>query len=176
MTFLRLAPVLCVSVVAACSPTLNWRDAYPDGSAVRLSFPCKPATRSRDVSLAGKQAVMRLHSCVAGVATFALTVLEIADPTLLPGSVDALKLAAIQNIDATSTSRTPFSVKGMVPAVAAEKLTSVGRLPDGSTVQQNTVFFVKRTQIYQATILNKTDHRLDADAVDTFFDSIAFVR
>ncbi|MDB5819293.1 MAG: hypothetical protein JWQ11_2933 [Rhizobacter sp.] len=118
---------------------------------------------------------MRLHSCVAGDATFALTVSDIADAALVSKSLDALKQSAIRNIDATSTSRTMFSLKGTAPAVAAERLASVGRLPDGSAVLQNAAFFVKQSRIYQATILSKADHRLEADAADTFFDSIVFV-
>lgn len=160
------------AVLTACSPTLNWRDAQPEGSAVRLSFPCKPASRSRDVVIAGKPVAMQLHSCDAGDATFALTVADVADPALVAPILAGLKLASARNIDATSTLRAHFSIKGMTPSGEDERLMSVGHLPDGSGVRQEAAFFTLGTRVYQATILSKADRRLEADAADTFFGSV----
>jgi len=40
----RLAAVLmtAMALLAACSPTLNWREVRPEGTRLALLLPCKP--------------------------------------------------------------------------------------------------------------------------------------
>lgn len=176
MTPLHPGLAVFALLLAACSPTLDWRDSRPEGSGARLTFPCKPASRAREVLLADKRLPMRLHSCDAGDATFALTVVDLPDPSSAPAVVAALKQAAMGNIDATSLSAAAFTAKGMTPSPAAERVVADGKLPDGSAVRQEAAFFTAPSRAYQATILSKPGKRLAPDAADTFFDSIELAR
>jgi hypothetical protein len=178
MTFVRPLLLLVVCVVCACSPTLNWRDTQPEGSGLRLTFPCKPASRVRELVLAGQPAAMHLHSCDAGDATFALTATDLTDPSFVAAALGALEQSAVLNIDAApaSTTRAAFSAKGMTPSPAAQRLVLQGHLPDGTPVRQEAAFFSSGLRIYQATVLSKSSRPLAADAVDTFFDSIVVAR
>ena len=47
-----------------------------------------------------------------------------------------------------------------------------GRLPDGRRIVEHAAFFARGLRVYQVTMLGES---LDAEAIDTFFDSIKVV-
>jgi hypothetical protein len=57
----------------------------------------------------------------------------------------------------------------MTPNPLAQRVRVDGRFPDGTQVRQELLFFVKGTVVYQATVLGA---RVDASAVDTFFEGL----
>ena len=65
--------------LAACSPTFNWREVRPDGTALSLLLPCKPDKAERSVPLGGKPTELLMLGCDAGDATFAVAVADIGD-------------------------------------------------------------------------------------------------
>ncbi|MBE0548915.1 MAG: hypothetical protein IH627_14965, partial [Rubrivivax sp.] len=50
-------------LLAACSPTLDWRDVRPAGSGVTLLMPCKPVVQERSLPLAGAPVRLSLQAC-----------------------------------------------------------------------------------------------------------------
>lgn len=154
----------------ACSPTLDWREVRPDGSAARLMFPCKPASHARQVTLAGAAVEMSMFACTAGQATYALAFADMTDPARVTPALAELSRAASANLRAEGPpSAVPLRVPGMTPNDQATRLQIAGRLPDGRRVQEHAAFFVYGTRVYQATLMAE---RPDAEALDTFFGAL----
>ena len=158
------------TAVAACSPTLDWREARPDG-AVQLMFPCRPRHQERSVALAGAQLPMRMHACSAGGSNFALAALDVAEPARVTPDLAALRTQVLVNLAAVATDERPLTLAGATPNPASARLHVVGKRADGSRVVADLAFFVKGLTLYQASVVGSDDTRGRA-AVDTFFDAI----
>ena len=99
MQFLILA-VCALACLPACSPTFNWRDIRPDGTALSLLMPCKPDKAQRVVPLGGVPAELMLLSCDAGGVTFAVSVADVGDPSKVPAALAQWQNATLANIKA----------------------------------------------------------------------------
>src|SRR5688572_32294616 len=73
------ALLVSVSIVAACSPSLNWREVRPEATGLIAMLPCKPDKGSRTVPMAGRQVALAALSCDTAGATFALLSADIQD-------------------------------------------------------------------------------------------------
>ena len=160
-----LASMAIAAGLAACSPTLNWREIQPEGSELFAMFPCKPDRFARSVPLAGSRVEMRMSSCVADGATYAVAYASVADPAQVSAAITELRAAAAGNIAGVATEMGPVSVPGMTPNPSARRVALKGRGTDGAPLQEQAVFFVKGLRVYQASIVGP---RVDAEAADTF--------
>ena len=109
-----VSAVLAVAL-AACSPTLNWREARPEGSGVALMFPCRPDHQERKVSLGGAMLPMRLDSCSAGGGLFSLAALDVADPARVTPELAALRAQLLANLAGAATEQRPLALAGATP-------------------------------------------------------------
>ena len=156
-------------VLAGCTPTLDWREARPEGSAARLWFPCRPASHARTVRLGGDQVEMAMYSCASGGAVYALSFADIKDPAKVGAAVDDLSVAVQSHFQQVeSAASQPAAVTGMTHG-RATTWRLAGRLRDGRPMQERTVLFSHGTRVYQATMLGAS---LDAQAQEMFFDAI----
>jgi hypothetical protein len=167
----RLALLLALSsALGACSPTLDWREARPEGSQARLMFPCRPASHARRVALAGTTVEMTMVACTAGDTVFALTFADLGDPIRVGPALDELGRslqAALR--PAQGAASQPVSVVGMTPQPQSAQWRLAGQLPDGRAVQERAALFSYGTRVYQATMLGP---RLDAETQETFFGAL----
>jgi len=168
----RLCAAACLAL-AACTPSLDWREVRPAGGGVLALFPCRPSQDERTVPLAGVPAKVALQSCQAAGATFALSVTDVQDPTRVAATIDALRTAAGGNLGGAPVVGAAAAVAGMTPNPLAQRVRVDGRFPDGTAVREELLFFVKGTVVYQATVLGA---RVDPSAVDTFFDGLKLGR
>ena len=163
-----------LALLVGCSPTLDWRDWRPAGSGLALSLPCKPTPQSRKVQLAGQTVQLALHACSAGGQTWALAYADIGDPTKLGLALAELRESAADNVGATSRQvLTPLAVPGATPHPDSGRWALVGKLPDGTAIQEELAVFVLGTVVFQATVLGTA---LPAEAVATFFESLQVPR
>lgn len=173
----RSVPVLLLLalVVAACSPTFDWREARPaDGLSVL--FPCKPAQHTRQVALGGSPQPMSLSSCGAGDLTFAVSVVDAGEPAQVTALLQTLRTALVGNLSGAVPAEArseDAKVSGATPHPLAQRLMVRGRRTDGSAIEAQAQFFCRGTQVFQATVLGS---RLDAQALDMFFSSLKFAR
>ena len=158
-------------VLVACTPALDWREVRPEGSAVRLLFPCKPDSQTRTLSLAGAPVRLALHACNTGGATWALAVADLHDPARVGPALAELRLSAQRNLAAAEGRPLAHKVPGATPHPDSGRLQFEGRMPDGRAVREQVAVFAKGTQVFQAVALGAS---LDAEATHTFFDSIRF--
>jgi hypothetical protein len=173
-----LAPAVTAAVVAvalidlvACAPTLDWREARPEGSGVVMLFPCRPDRHERVVRVSAAAVQMQLHSCRAGGATFSLAVADTADPGQVTPLLAALRAQATANLSGASVEETLPSIAGSTPNPQSVRLRIDGKRPDGRPVVAHAAFFVKGLRLYQATVLG-TGEPVGAEALETFFASI----
>jgi hypothetical protein len=164
-----LAAWMVPFTLCACSPVLDWREVRPDASGAQLLFPCKPSNEVRTVELAGARVRMHMAACSADGATWALAYADIGDPALVARALGSLRAASAANLAASAAVTGPMKVPGMTPNAQAERLRAAGRMPGGDAVQVESGFFVRGTQVYQATVMGKAPA---PEAVGIFFDSL----
>jgi hypothetical protein len=145
---------------------MDWRRIQPEGMTIEASFPCRPASHARTVSLNGAPVTMTLHACTADGLTFGLAAAELPDVRRVDVALVELADSAARNIAATVDGNSAADVPGMTPNVAARRLRLAGRLPDGRAVIEHASFFAHGTRVYQATLLGGDPAR---PVVDQFF-------
>lgn len=152
-----------------CAPVLDWRDTRPEGSALQLQFPCRPATQRRDVPLAGVRVNLALHACAAGGQTWGLAVADVGEPARVGPALAELAAVAGSNLGAAAGQPLALKVPGATPNDTSRRLRLQGRLPDGRAVQMQLAVFARGTQVFQATVLGDA---VPDDAAETFFASL----
>lgn len=189
MLCMRLA--LCLLALAwlnACSPTLNWREVRPEGTALRLLLPCKPDKAEKAVPLGGQNTRLRMQGCQADGATFAIAVARlekpVEKPVEKPAADPALILAqwqslALSNMGAppVPASAVPLKIQGLqnpsAGLVAPLRIRTTGKRADGTTVVGEMVFFADGGEVFQAVVYGSV---ISSEMGDTFFGSLAFDR
>jgi hypothetical protein len=156
-------------MLAACSPTLNWREVRPADSGALALFPCKPDRFTRSVLLAGEKPQMVLNSCAAGDVTYALSHVELADAAHVNPALEAMQAAAASNLGGSASSLSILIVPGMTPHPITQRWAVQGKRADGNAVHQQFTVFTRGRRVYQATVVGNS---LDALAADTFFGSL----
>lgn len=141
-----------LGLLAACQPSLNWREVRPAGSGAAAMFPCKPDVEQR--------AGMGLAHCKAGAAEFALSWADLPDPTQAGAALRAMPLALSARLALPLLPGPTLRVPGMTPLPQAAQHRLTGK--DGVT---HVAVFSHGGRVYQALM------RLDLDdsvAWDTF--------
>jgi len=158
----------CAVLVAACSPTYNWRELPMPGGQAVASFPCKPSRETRRVSLAGTAVEMTVLACSTDGVMFAIGTADVADPALVGPALAALQQAAVANV-AGRAEPVPFSMAGATPHPQAGAWRVAGRMPDGRAVQEQVAVFSKGTRAYQLTMIAPA---LPPEPLQTFMSGI----
>lgn len=160
--------------IAACSPTLDWRDtAFPDAAGLAAQFPCKPDRFTRQLPLAGRPVNLSLSSCKAGDATFALAHADVADPTLVAPALTELRAALARNLGGEVRVIGDVRVPGATPNPQSQRVAVSGRGADAAVMHGQALFFVHGTRVHQATVLSGA---AESSGADLFFDSFRAAR
>ncbi|HJV59377.1 MAG TPA: hypothetical protein VJ743_00465 [Albitalea sp.] len=162
----KMAGLGAALALAACSPALNWREVHPEATELVAMFPCKPQQVARTVALAGTPTQMRLVSCTADGATYAVAYASVRTPAEVAAALSQLHQSAVDNIGASAGPPAAFTVAGMTPQPLAQRRALRGRGLDGQAVSEQVAMFAKGLTVYQATMVGPS---LDAEAADTFF-------
>lgn len=160
---------MVLGLLVACSPTFDWRDVRPAGAGVQLLFPCKPATEARSIELAGHPVRMTMLACRAGDSMFGLAFADAGEASRVSPAIAALRAAQASNFGAPARALGPAVVPGANPVPAPERFEIDGRLPDGTLVRQQLVYFARGTQVYQAAVMGPAE---GGDAAGIFFEGI----
>lgn len=164
-----LSSVLLSSLaLSACSPVEDWRTVRPPASDLQLLFPCRPASQTRSVVLAGAPVELTLLACAAGGSAYALKHGDVGDPAKVAPVLRVLAAASALNIGAEAVAGEPYAVAGMTPSPEARRRQLQGQLPDGRPVREEHLTFAKGTRVYQVSVVGTAP---SAAAVQTFFTS-----
>jgi hypothetical protein len=160
------AALVALLGLAACSPSLDWREVRPEGSGLVGLLPCRPSVYERKVRLAGPPVPLSLHACSADGLTFALAFADVGDPARVAAALAELQAAALANVGAGKPQPLALTVPGATPNPASARLRLAGQLPDGKAVEEQVAVFSLGTRVFQATVVGP---QLPAEVVDTFF-------
>jgi hypothetical protein len=161
--------VAAAGSLAACSPALNWRDVRAPGGVARLQLPCRPASQSRKLALAGGAVTMNLLVCDADGQTWALGWATLADASRADDALRAWRASAAARVAAREAVELPLTVRGATLSPAAVRLALQGSRPAGAAIELQLGLFRRGATLYQATVLGD---KVSADAAQTFFASI----
>ncbi|RZU00546.1 hypothetical protein [Rivibacter subsaxonicus] len=159
---------LMLALLAACTPTLDWREVRPTGSKLVALFPCKPERVTRALPLAGAEVQFELLACSADGSTWALSSADLGDPGRVAAALDELRRVRVLNLDGRETASAPFVLRGATPHPGALRFEVTGRRPDGTAVGETSVVFAQGTRVFHAAVLGAAP----AAAVQNFIDGL----
>lgn len=155
--------------LAACEPTLDWRQIRPAGWQLGVHLPCRPDQHERQVQLAGRSVAMGMVSCRADDHLFAVTSADVQEPQHVTAALQALADTAAANVQGQVRVKLPAQVRGMTPNPNAGLLDLQGRGPDGQPLRFKALFFAHGSRVFQASVLGPRSDERDSSPL---FDSL----
>lgn len=142
----------CASLLAACSPALNWREVRPGGAELKALLPCKPDQAQRRQHLAGQDLDISMLGCETGGALFAVSVAELGDPQRAQAVQSQWQAQVLGTMQAGESKSSAFQLKGAGAQLPPVALSARGVRPDGRPVLVQGVWFARGTRLYHAVI------------------------
>ncbi len=169
----RLASALAgLLLIAACSPTFNWRTVRAEGAPVQALMPCKPDRAEREVPLGGLNAKLHMLSCDAGGLTFALAWVDAGDAPRAALALQAWRRATLVAVHADpaladdAAASWPATLAG---SDSAQGLQASGRDPRGEPVTVRALHAARGGRLVHAAIYGRA---IDPDTAATFFEGV----
>lgn len=144
-----LGLVSAVTLLAACSPALNWRTVPLPQDGMSVSLPCKPEQTQRSVELAGQPVDMRMIGCEADGGTFAVACATLAEPAMAGAALTHWRAAVLASMRAPASGHPgapqdrPFVPAGALDLPQSVQTVALGRQPDGSAVAVQAAWFAR---------------------------------
>ena len=152
-------------LLAACSPTYNWRELRPDGAALLATLPCKPDSAERDVPLIGEPVKLHMQSCTAGGQTYALAWAKLPNPDKAGEALAAWQGAALKSLQADPAQAQTWDAK-VTGATISQAFKLKGKDHRGVSIDSQTVYFAAGERVYQAAVYGE---KLTVQATEPFF-------
>jgi hypothetical protein len=160
------AVVLGSAALAACSPKYNWRDYASPDAPYRVMFPAKPTTVTRTIDLDGMQVSMTMTAAEVDGATFAVGSAEAPDAARAQAALEAMKLALLRNIGATSTTSEATASAGSRSSTEVDATGS----SQGTPLRLVGHFEARGKRFYQVIVVGK-DKAVPPEQVEQFLTS-----
>lgn len=157
------------AVLAACSPTLNWRELRLEGAPLLALMPCKPESATRPVPMLGEPTKLHMHSCEAGGLTFAVAWAELPDTNRAAEALDQWKTASLAAIRAAPEGGQAWDIK-LAGANTLRGVRAQGSDHQGQALQSQTAYFSQGNKVYQAAIYGP---KIAPDASTAFFEGLS---
>lgn len=161
-------PLGLALALAACSPSLNWREVRPGGELKAL-LPCKPDQGSRQQNLAGRVVEVQMLGCEAAGALYAVSVVELGDARHAMAIQVQWQANLLGNMQATASANSAWTLKGANAMLDPVRLKARGLRPDGQPVAAEAVWFVHGTRLYHAVIYAE---RIATEMSEPFFSGL----
>jgi hypothetical protein len=166
--FRFIGPLAVPFLLAACSPTFNWRALPAEGVPLQALMPCKPDKAEREVPLAGVPTPLQMRSCDAGGLTFAVAWADVGEPARVAPALAGWRRATLLALRAADDTAPPAPAR-VVGASEALGLQAEGRDPRGEPVRVRAVHAARGTLLVQAAIYGRA---IDERVAETFFDGL----
>ncbi|MBO9652352.1 MAG: hypothetical protein J7605_27910 [Variovorax sp.] len=162
----RPALIAVAVLLAACSPTFNWREVPIGDAGVIALLPCKPERATRDLPLGTGTIPVDMAGCKAGGATFA-----VAHARAESAEQAELWLRAWHTAARNQLADAPVVESSPVLARAASS-PAPARLDTQGAAAAHVLWFAHyrpdgKASVYQATVSGVPS---SGDAVATFFE------
>jgi len=157
--------------LAACSPSLNWRQVRPEGTRLNLLLPCKPDKAQKVVPLGGRATPLSMLGCDADGATFAVAVADVGDAAQAAPVLAQWQALTLANMKAAPASLQPLTLKisGAAAGLAVSRVQAQGQRADGAAVSTQAAYFAQGSQLFQVVMYAPT---IAPEVAETFFSSL----
>lgn len=91
--------MLGILLLAACSPTFDWREVRGTDVPFVVLLPAKPASLARPVNIGGATVTMTMTAAEVDGVTFAVGTAEMPDAASAKAAVTSMKEALVRNIN-----------------------------------------------------------------------------
>lgn len=171
--------------LAACSPSLDWRETKSADGKFAAVFPGKPKVSTREIPFGAARITMTMTSAGKGPTLFGVGVARL--PADAIASPEATEAAVTRFRDAllVNSGTTLFSVDTAMPLAAETRATAravmsvrarrhpAAEAKQGGIAQLAAHFFVVDDRLYQVAALGDAD--LTATDLETFFTSFKLI-
>ncbi len=163
------AVLLATVLLAACSPTFDWREVRIPSTQLKALLPCKPQSGSRRVQMGPHAVDLQVTGCDAGGATFAVLHADLRDPARVDEALANWNKATLATMKAGPPQARPFVPKGATASASSVRVGARGSTPAGVAVRSDAAYFASGTHVFQAVVL-APDAR--ADVLQAFFEGL----
>jgi hypothetical protein len=159
-------------MLAACSPTYDWRTIMNNDNGYTVDLPAKPSTDQREINIGGTPMNMSMQIAEAGDAVFAVgtVMLPSDDPQVQRSALDYLRSGLAHNLgsapDAHATA-IPLAVGGQVQGLEMTFSGPAG--PKHETRIMHARLVAKGRHVYQAAVIASKEP--PPEQVEQFFGS-----
>lgn len=174
MPFTRTRGLLAAAslLLAACSPTFNWRSVAVDGTTLQALMPCKPDAAEREVPLGGQPTRLQMRSCETGGLTFALAWADVGDTARVPDALAGWRRASLVSLRADQALADDPAARWAVSVPGADQalgLRASGRDAQGQPIEMRALHFSRGPWLFQAAVYGR---RIDEAALAAFTDGL----
>ncbi|MCW5300914.1 hypothetical protein DXT88_22330 [Herbaspirillum lusitanum] len=159
---------LFATLLTACSPKYNWREAHGEKIQFTVLLPAKPASFTRQIDLDGLPVSMTMTAAEIDGVTFAVGAAELADAAQTGKALEAMRTALINNIGGTPT---PATIPGKTAGDRTLDVVVAG-MAHGQPMRLMARLLARDKRIYQVLIVGP-EKSIDAEHAETFFTSFA---
>ena len=171
----RFRPTLAAAaalVLAACSPTFNWREVPVADDGLIVLLPCKPDRANRALPLGVESVQVDMAGCETGGATFAVAHASAESPAQAEAWLRAWRAATRSQLGEAQMTEAPAALKRAIAAPAPVRLDA--QPPQKGAVPVQVLWFAQSKKnggvsLYQATVLGRPSA---PDAANTFFEGL----
>jgi hypothetical protein len=158
--------------LAACTPSLNWRELALDPTPLKLTLPCKPDSAERKLEmLPGREVVVHALGCEAAGATYVVLYADIGSAADLAAAMEGWKKASLASIHGVAERERPAVPAGALALPASTLVTASGTRANGRAVQSQAEYFAKGTLVFQAAVYSE---RITPELAEPFFAGLRF--
>ena len=167
-----LALTAAAALLAACSPTFNWREVQIADAGLIALLPCKADRANRALPLGAESVQVDMAGCEAGGATFAIAHASASSPVQAEAWLNAWRAATRNQLGEAQVTEAPASVQRATAVPAPLRLDA--QPPQQGAAPVQVLWFAQSQKdgtvaLYQATVLGKPS---SSEAPKTFFEGL----
>jgi hypothetical protein len=171
-TVFALRLIVTAGVLAACSPTYNWRTVSNDASGYSIELPAKPRSDQRDVEIDGTPMRMRMQTAEVNDVLFVVGTVALPDARheTQQQALAFLRDGLARNVGMAPDARdiaVPVATGGAVGGIEMRLTGKAGEKAESRTIHARLV--AKGTRVYEVAIVGRAEPPVEQ--VDQFFQS-----
>jgi hypothetical protein len=166
MPFFAFA-LLGVALLAACTPSLNWREVKVRNATLVATLPCKPDEATRLASIGPMTVNLEMTGCEASGALFAIGRAQLSPQTSAPEVAQLWRASTLQKVGAASGQEPRWATgPDIVPLIT---LSAEAKRPEGGLLQVQSLWFARDGSIFQAVIYGSA---ISSEMTEAFFSGL----
>ncbi|RQH04761.1 hypothetical protein D1Y85_17340 [Paraburkholderia dinghuensis] len=172
MAALAVRLSVAAGILAACSPTYDWRTVSNDVSGYSVDLPAKPRSEQRDVEIGGTPMHMRMQTAEVNDVLFVVGTVALPDARseTQRQALTFLRDGLARNVGVAPDARdvaVPVATGGAIGGIEMRLTGKAGEKGETRTIHARLV--AKGTRVYEVAIVGRAEPSVEQ--VDQFFRS-----